>query len=207
MSPISALRGRVKKTADRLIEVYADETEADIEGLGSTHFSREDLQRGLEPDECYYVQHAAEAAGKARWDFRSTRPPTWPSRWTYPVPTLIAPRSTRRWGCRNCGGTTAGTSRSCAARRPANTSRPSEAGFAEGRAARTEGARRGAAPPRELGAHRRRASKLGPQTAAAPSAAGSGSWGANSANRGRAIASSNVAGPASVAPSAPRGSP
>jgi Uma2 family endonuclease len=38
--------------------LYIDELEIDIEGGGSTLFLRQDLARGFEPDECFYIQHA-----------------------------------------------------------------------------------------------------------------------------------------------------
>lgn len=45
----------IKKAICRLIEVYADEAGIGIEGVGNVTCRREDLARGLEPDECYYV--------------------------------------------------------------------------------------------------------------------------------------------------------
>lgn len=47
-----------KSRYGRLIEVMCEERDLDIQPLGSTTFRREDLDKGLEPDECYYVQHA-----------------------------------------------------------------------------------------------------------------------------------------------------
>lgn len=45
----------LKTLLARLIEAWADETGRDLEGLGSTTFRKEALERGLEPDECYCV--------------------------------------------------------------------------------------------------------------------------------------------------------
>jgi Uma2 family endonuclease len=45
----------IKKAIARLLETYADEFEIDIEGVGNVTCRREGLDRGLEPDECYYV--------------------------------------------------------------------------------------------------------------------------------------------------------
>ncbi len=59
----------------RLIEAYADASEIHIAGLGSTTFQREDLEKALEPDECYYIQHAAETIGKERFDLTVDPPP------------------------------------------------------------------------------------------------------------------------------------
>jgi Uma2 family endonuclease len=42
---------------------------------GSTTFKREDLERGFEPDSCFYVQHAEQIAGKKRLDLTVDPPP------------------------------------------------------------------------------------------------------------------------------------
>ncbi len=74
MSP-SPLHERVKTALARLIEVYADEMNITIEGLGSTTFRSEQLQKGLEPDECYYIAHTAQVAGKDELDLSIDPPP------------------------------------------------------------------------------------------------------------------------------------
>ncbi len=48
---------RVKKSIATLIECYALERGIWFLGLGSVACRREDLERGLEPDECYYISH------------------------------------------------------------------------------------------------------------------------------------------------------
>lgn len=45
----------IKKTIGRLIETYSLDRGIPATGLGSLACRREDLDRGLEPDECYYV--------------------------------------------------------------------------------------------------------------------------------------------------------
>jgi Uma2 family endonuclease len=72
---LSPRHENVKKMIARLLEAYADERETRIEGLGSTTFAREELQRGLEPDECYYIAHAAEVIGKDKLDLDTDPPP------------------------------------------------------------------------------------------------------------------------------------
>lgn len=47
---------RVKTTIGRLLEMYAIERNLPITGLGSVTCRRKDLQKGVEADECYYVQ-------------------------------------------------------------------------------------------------------------------------------------------------------
>lgn len=74
MSP-SSLHERVKTVLARVIEAYADELRIKLEGFGSTTFAREDLHKGLEPDECYYVQHASAVIGKEEFDWTIDPPP------------------------------------------------------------------------------------------------------------------------------------
>ena len=74
MSP-SDLHEKVKTVTARLIEAYADAVDIVVEGLGSTTFLREDALRGLEPDECYYVAHAAAVIGKTELDLTIDPPP------------------------------------------------------------------------------------------------------------------------------------
>jgi Uma2 family endonuclease len=66
---------QIKKALARLVEAYADATDIAVEGLGSTTFKREDLQKGLEPDECYYIAHAAQIMGKEEIDLAVDPPP------------------------------------------------------------------------------------------------------------------------------------
>jgi Uma2 family endonuclease len=65
----------VKKVIARLIEAYSDASGIDAEGFGSTTFNREELQMGLEPEECYYVAHAADVAAKSELDLEVDPPP------------------------------------------------------------------------------------------------------------------------------------
>jgi Uma2 family endonuclease len=46
-----------KKLIGRFIEALTEELNIEICSLGSLTCSREDLARGLEPDQCYYIQH------------------------------------------------------------------------------------------------------------------------------------------------------
>lgn len=65
----------IKTILGRLVEAYADEMDIEMEGFGSTTFDREDLQKGLEPDECYYVQSAQVVKGRQEFDFSVDPPP------------------------------------------------------------------------------------------------------------------------------------
>lgn len=48
-----------KKLLGRLIEAATEELNLEIRSLGSRTCDREDLARGLEPDQCYYIQNEA----------------------------------------------------------------------------------------------------------------------------------------------------
>lgn len=74
MSP-SYEHENVKGFIRRLVEVYTEELGIDISTAGSTTLSREDLARGIEPDECYYVASAKQVIGKEDIDLPVDPPP------------------------------------------------------------------------------------------------------------------------------------
>ena len=51
---------------DRCIAIIALEWKIEYCDAGCTTFKREDLERGFEPDSCFYVQRAGQIAGKKR---------------------------------------------------------------------------------------------------------------------------------------------
>jgi Uma2 family endonuclease len=53
----------------------AEELNIEAEDLGSTTFRREDLERGFEPDSCFYIRNAAGVRGKKRIDLGADPPP------------------------------------------------------------------------------------------------------------------------------------
>lgn len=67
MSPLPE-HERFNRAIQLLVAVIAEESGTDVYSLGSTTFNREDLQRGFEPDSCFYVQNAARVHGKDRID-------------------------------------------------------------------------------------------------------------------------------------------
>ena len=71
MSP-SLRQEEVKGLLRRLIETWAEERSIDIKNLASLTIKRKDLVKGLEPDECFYVQHFLAVRGKDELD---SRPP------------------------------------------------------------------------------------------------------------------------------------
>jgi Uma2 family endonuclease len=58
-----------------LVEILAEEMEVDIHGGGSTTFRREDLAKGFEPDECFYIRYAEVVRGKKQIDLAQDPPP------------------------------------------------------------------------------------------------------------------------------------
>lgn len=58
-----------------LVHVLAEELEVPIKGAGSTTFRRESLQRGLEPDSCFYIAHISDILDKEELDLETDPPP------------------------------------------------------------------------------------------------------------------------------------
>jgi Uma2 family endonuclease len=74
MSP-SAEHEELKHLVALCVEVLAEEMGINVRGLGSTTFRREDLQRGFEPDACFYVQSVGRIRGKTELDLTVDPPP------------------------------------------------------------------------------------------------------------------------------------
>lgn len=53
----------------RLVQTTTEVLGLEIVSLGSTTLSREDLQKGIEPDECYYITNESFVRGKTNFDF------------------------------------------------------------------------------------------------------------------------------------------
>jgi Uma2 family endonuclease len=64
-----------KKILGRLIEAATEELDLEIRSLGSLTCSREDLAKGLEPDQCYYIQNEAMVRGIEQIDLAKLPPP------------------------------------------------------------------------------------------------------------------------------------
>lgn len=74
MSPLPE-RERLNRAIQLLLPVVAEETGAALYSLGSTTFNRDDLQRGFEPDSCFYLQNVSRARDKDRIDLYVDPPP------------------------------------------------------------------------------------------------------------------------------------
>jgi Uma2 family endonuclease len=61
---LSAEREALKQVLEVLVEIFAEELNIDVRGFGSTTFRRADLDRGFEPDACFYIQHEPQVRGK-----------------------------------------------------------------------------------------------------------------------------------------------
>ncbi len=72
---VSGRHERPNRLIAQLVEVVAEEMDLDLENLGSTTFKREDLQRGFEPDSCFYVQNEERVRGKDELDSNVDPPP------------------------------------------------------------------------------------------------------------------------------------
>ena len=66
---------RLRKVLALLIEAWLAETGSDYVPSGQLTHKRKDLQRGFEPDECYYVPNWRQVAGLRELDFTKDPPP------------------------------------------------------------------------------------------------------------------------------------
>jgi Uma2 family endonuclease len=58
-----------------LLKILLDALDMPWESLGSTTFRREGMAAGIEPDDCFYIQHQATMVGKERIDLAVDPPP------------------------------------------------------------------------------------------------------------------------------------
>ncbi len=59
----------------QIVLILAEERSINVRGLGSTTFRREDLERGFEPDSCFYIRNEERVRGKKRIDLTVDPPP------------------------------------------------------------------------------------------------------------------------------------
>jgi Uma2 family endonuclease len=59
----------------QLVLAITEEMGIDAEDLGSTTFRRADIERGFEPDSCFYIQNEGRIRGKSRIDLTVDPPP------------------------------------------------------------------------------------------------------------------------------------
>ena len=75
---------KAKVVVSDLLKVLLDELDMPWEFLRSTTFRREEMATGIEPDDCFYIQHQSAMVGQDRIDLAVDPPlpdfPAYPSR-------------------------------------------------------------------------------------------------------------------------------
>lgn len=66
---------RAKVIISGLVKILLDELDMSWESLGSSTLRREDMAAGIEPDDCFYIQHHAQVIGRERLDLTVDPPP------------------------------------------------------------------------------------------------------------------------------------
>ncbi len=74
MSP-SPKHEETNRNLAQVVEIVAEESGMDMRVLGSMTFRREDLERGFEPDSCFYIQNEKRIRGKEEIDPTVDPPP------------------------------------------------------------------------------------------------------------------------------------
>ena len=75
ISPLLPIHEKRKQMLGRLIETLAEERGLPISAYGSTTWKRQDVGRGIEADQCYYIQRAPLMRGKSEIDLSQDPPP------------------------------------------------------------------------------------------------------------------------------------
>jgi Uma2 family endonuclease len=58
-----------------MVKILLEELDIDSEGFGSSTFKRAKMATGIEPDDCFYIEHAVQMVGKDRVDLAIDPPP------------------------------------------------------------------------------------------------------------------------------------
>lgn len=74
MSP-SKRHERLSRLLGRLVFVLTEELNVPIQSAGSTTLSQEDLDRGLEPDECFFIASESRVRGREHFELGVDPPP------------------------------------------------------------------------------------------------------------------------------------
>jgi Uma2 family endonuclease len=72
---VSGEHERGKKLMARLLEALTEELDIPIASFGNITLNREAVDRGLEPDECWYIEHETLLRDKAEVDLDTDPPP------------------------------------------------------------------------------------------------------------------------------------
>jgi Uma2 family endonuclease len=71
----SRFHERVAQLVARFVDEWTVANDISIASCGNLTFQRKDLEKGLEPDKCYYIQHESFARGEDEFDFLKDPPP------------------------------------------------------------------------------------------------------------------------------------
>jgi Uma2 family endonuclease len=71
----SPRRERMKSLFGSLLDVLADELDLKLVCFGSATLTADAVEKGAEPDDCYYITHAAAVVGKEELDLLVDPPP------------------------------------------------------------------------------------------------------------------------------------
>lgn len=71
----SLRRERVAHLLGRLIDAWTEERGLEVQGCRTTTLERNDLERSLEPDNCYYLEHELQVRGRDELDLAIDPPP------------------------------------------------------------------------------------------------------------------------------------
>src|SRR4051812_17622495 len=74
MSPLTP-HERFKSLLGRMVEAITEELDIPVISAGSMTFNREDVDRGLEPDECFYPANAGRVRDPDHIDLNGDPPP------------------------------------------------------------------------------------------------------------------------------------
>ena len=66
---------KVNRAIEILVSTLAAEMQIEVASLGSTTFKREDIERGFEPDSCFYCKNEMRIRGKEQLDLTVDPPP------------------------------------------------------------------------------------------------------------------------------------
>lgn len=58
-----------------MVKIMLEELNIDNECFGSSIFKRQDMAKGIEPDDCFYIENFAQMIGKDRFDLTIDPPP------------------------------------------------------------------------------------------------------------------------------------
>jgi len=71
----SNLHELIRELLGDFVKTWADSLELDHTAVGSWTMRREDLEQGIEPDNCFYIQSVEAVRGKIKFDLAEIAPP------------------------------------------------------------------------------------------------------------------------------------